>query len=174
MKANNPTNEFDFTQIVSTTKRVVLASIFRYLNPKLADSIDDVAQEVYLKMYKSIAKHGINKDKYSSIGNWAYTIAKNESIRFNLKVFRHDEKVEFLKENFQEDDISFENSIIDRMEYEEILKSLPESHKKVVELTIEGKSGKEISLELNIAPGTVKSRLSRARSILNEKFKIKI
>jgi DNA-directed RNA polymerase specialized sigma24 family protein len=37
---------------------------------------------------------------------------------------------------------------------------------------MEGLSGKEISEELNIANGTVKSRLSRARNILNEKFKI--
>ena len=172
MKENNPINDFDFNKIVSTTKRAVLASIYRYLNPTLVDSIDDVAQEVYLKMYKSILKYGLNEEKFASLGNWAFTIAKNESIRFNSQVFRNDEKVNLLKDNFkEEDDNSFENTILDRMEYQEMLKSLPDPFKKVVELTMEGKSGKDISSELNIAPGTVKSRLSRARSILNEKFK---
>ena len=61
---------------------------------------------------------------------------------------------------------------IDRIEYEQLLESLPKQFKDVILLKMEGLSGKEISEELNIANGTVKSRLSRARNILNEKFKI--
>jgi DNA-binding NarL/FixJ family response regulator len=49
---------------------------------------------------------------------------------------------------------------------------LQKQFKDVILLKMEGFSGKEISEELNIANGTVKSRLSRARNILNEKFKI--
>ncbi|WCL49675.1 RNA polymerase sigma factor [Leptospira sp. GIMC2001] len=161
----------EFEQVVSTTKWAVLSAIQRYLNTALVDSIDDVAQETYLRIYRYIDKHGLDEEKSKTLGNWAYTIAKNESIRFNQRYTREWEKEAKLKnQNPLPSEPSAENSILDEMEYQEILQSIPEHFRDVIRLTKEGKSGDEIAKFLNIAPGTVKSRLSRARKFIYEKF----
>lgn len=163
----------EFEKIVSATKWAVLTAIQKYLNQDFIDSIDDVAQEVYLRMYKYLLKNGKEKLRFESIGNWAYTISKNESLRFNSKKNRQNfHETELVLEITDHSENQFETRMIDKLEYDELLASLPKPYREVMQLTIEGLSGNEISAELNIANGTVKSRLSRARSILNEKFKI--
>ncbi|MCG9875925.1 MAG: RNA polymerase sigma factor [Leptospiraceae bacterium] len=165
--------DIEFEKIVSATKWAVLTAIQKYLNHQFIDSIDDVAQEVYLRMYKYIIKNGLDKVRIDSLGNWAYTISKNESLRFNTKKnLQNFHEVELIEKNSQQASNQFETNLIDRIEYEQLLESLPKQFKDVILLKMEGLSGKEISEELNIANGTVKSRLSRARNILNEKFKI--
>lgn len=162
----------EFEWIVSTTKPAVLASIQRYLYDSFIDSIDDVAQETYIRIYQSILKNGLDKERITSIGNWAYTIAKNESIRFNMKNSKEwDKEQSIIRTGLKEDVPSFEEALLDEMEYEETMQSIPAKYKEVLELIREGKSGKEIAILLNIATGTVKSRLSRARSYINERFK---
>jgi RNA polymerase sigma-70 factor (ECF subfamily) len=165
--------DIEFEKIVSATKWAVLTAIQKYLNHQFIDSIDDVAQEVYLRMYKYIIKNGLDKVRIDSLGNWVYTISKNESLRFNTKKnLQNVHEVELIEKNSQQVSNQFETNLIDRIEYEQLLESLPKQFKDVILLKMEGLSGKEISEELNIANGTVKSRLSRARNILNEKFKI--
>ncbi|NCN10790.1 MAG: sigma-70 family RNA polymerase sigma factor [Leptospira sp.] len=163
----------EFEKIVSATKWAVLTAIQKYLNQDYIDSIDDVAQEVYLRIYKYLLKNGMENLRFESIGNWAYTISKNESLRFNSKKNRQNfHETELDLEIADHSENQFETGIIDKLEYDELLASLPKPYREVMQLTIEGLTGNEISAELNIANGTVKSRLSRARSILNEKFKI--
>lgn len=164
----------DFEKVVSTTKWAVLSAIRKYLNPDLADNIDDVAQETYIRMYRYLKKNGWDDTKAGTLGNWAYTIAKNESIRFGEKSKREWEKEKKVLRtgSVKEEEVSFEGSLLDRMEYEEVLKKMPAQYKDVILLLGEGKSGDQISKILKIAPGTVKSRLFRARRYIYEKFQI--
>jgi len=164
----------DFEKVVSTTKWAVLSAIRKYLNPNLADNIDDVAQETYIRMYRYIKKNGWDDAKAVTIGNWAYTIAKNESIRFGQKANREREKEKKISSegSIREEEASFEGGLLDRLEYEEVLRNMPSQYRDVLVLLGEGKSGDQISKLLKIAPGTVKSRLFRARRFIYEKFQI--
>jgi RNA polymerase sigma-70 factor (ECF subfamily) len=48
--------EAEFTEIVESTKRVVLSAIEKNLYPRFLHAIDDVVQETYLRAYKSLQK----------------------------------------------------------------------------------------------------------------------
>lgn len=167
------TNE-EFETIVSTAKPAVLSAIQRYLHPSFLDSIDDVAQETFIRIYKYLVVQGLDAFDFSKLGNWSYTIAKNESIRFNRKNLREYEKENRALVQRLETRDSFaggmESAILDRLEYEEILESIPEKYREVLELLGTGKTNSEIAEHLNIKPGTVKSRMFRLRSYINERF----
>jgi RNA polymerase sigma-70 factor (ECF subfamily) len=49
-------DEKDFTTIINRTKDTVLSAIERYLAARFYSAVDDVAQEVYLRAYKSLSK----------------------------------------------------------------------------------------------------------------------
>lgn len=164
----------EFETIVSTTKPAVLAAIQRYLHRSFIDFIDDVAQETYIKIYRYILKNGIDRLDLERIGNWAFTIAKNETIRFNGKNLReYDKENKVISFGNIKEEISFEESLLDKLEYEEVIRSIPEHFREVLVLMEEGKTNREISMILSIQPGTVKSRVSRARSYINERFRTK-
>ncbi|WP_167884220.1 RNA polymerase sigma factor [Leptospira idonii] len=163
----------EFEKVISTTKWAVLSAIRKYLDARLADNIDDVAQETYIRMYRYLQKNGWDADKIVSLGNWAYTIAKNESLRFTQK--QNKERVKAQKvfdDPFREEETSFEGSLLDRLEYEKLLQEIPSQYKDVLVLLGEGKTGDQIAAQLHIAPGTVKSRLFRAKRFIYEKFQI--
>lgn len=168
-------NHSEFEEIVSTTKPAVLASIRRYLNRDLIDMIDDVAQETYIRMYKYLVRNPLDQERQKTLGNWAFTIAKNESLRANSQLARQRSEEQHI-DNWGEvrfsDSSEFEPNLLNRMEYEEIMQSIPKHYRQVLMALEEGKTGSEIAKTLNIAPGTVKSRLARARSYFNERFKI--
>lgn len=152
----------EFTVIVESTKAVVLSAIEKNLYSRFYHAIDDVVQETYIRAYKSLIKKSFRGD--SSISSWLFVIARNESIRMNVKLEKEEKK--FLKsvEKYKEDDIH--NTDPDPVYIEELKEAiiqLPEKHRDVMELALQGMSEKEIALKLNLKKGTVKSRLSRGR-----------
>jgi RNA polymerase sigma-70 factor, ECF subfamily len=164
----------EFEKIVSTTKPAVLAAIQKYIHNTFLDSIDDVAQETYIKIYRYILKNGLESLDYSKIGNWSYTIAKNETIRFNGKHLReYDKESKVIEFGNIKEVVSFEESLLDKIEYEEVIQKIPQHFREVLTLLEEGKTNADISKILFIQPGTVKSRISRARRYINERFKTK-
>jgi RNA polymerase sigma-70 factor (ECF subfamily) len=46
----------DFTEIVNSTKSIVLSAIEKNLAERFFHSIDDVVQETYLRAYKALVK----------------------------------------------------------------------------------------------------------------------
>ena len=135
----------------------MLGAIRRYLKADLAHSVDDVAQEVYMKFLKFIEKRGMDAIRMESLSSLAYTIARNESIRMNERASRE------LKAGM--------DALVVRFEPEEValpLEALKPEFRSVVEHTMAGLSLKEIALTLGLPVGTVKSRLHRARLILKQ------
>ena len=161
--------EKEFSMIVSGTKRAVLGAIRQHLSPYLYEWIDDVAQETYLRLYRHLEKKGQN-DSPETIQSLAYVIAKNESFRMNQKMGRvtiAGEQVERMAETLTD------TTTIDNQHTKETLSAalsvLDDELAPVVSMTAEGYTTNEIASAMNIPPGTVKSRLYRARKKLKER-----
>lgn len=145
--------------IVSSTKKAVLGAIRNNLSPKLVSSIDDVAQDAYLRLYKYIKKNGMQALEQKSLSSFMYVIARNESLRTNAK-----NKLEYEPLDHE---IEFSDS--DRQEsfhVHTMIAELSNELKQVAEMYLTGYKQKEIANYLQIPVGTVKSRLHRIRKTL--------
>ncbi len=157
----------EFTEIVQETKGIVLSAIQKHLDRRYIHAIDDVAQETYFRAFRSLQKNGFREE--SAISTWLYTIARNESLRMNKKLGRESDKVAKKMQETSVDEavegLSFDNDI-DLLR--DSIEMLPEKYKSVVALVAEGYSVKEIAEKLQIRSGTVKSRTSRGREMLQK------
>ena len=153
----------EFTLIVRDTKRIVLSAIEKNLAERFYHAIDDVAQETYFRAYRSLAKGSFRHD--SSMETWLYAIARNESLRMNKKLMREEDKqkrsaVQYADaENIGKPDTSM---------LHESIGSLPAKYRDVMQLLVQGLKINEISDRLRIRPGTVKSRASRGRKMIQQ------
>jgi len=123
----------------------------------------DIAQEVFIKVYKNLAYFKM-KAKFST---WIYRIAINETYNYIKKEKKHG----FIKESERQNIKTFEN--IESRETQELvnkaIEKLPYKYRVVLVLKeIEDLSYKQISETLNCRIGTVESRLFRARNILKK------
>lgn len=165
-----------FASIVEETKGIVLKAIRKNLFSEYYYAVDDVAQETYIRAYRSLVKNKFNRE--SKLSSWLYTIAKNESIRMNKKLKRGEKR----REKYAEYNIEYlkgigENNIEEKIEKDrmieklnEVIGQLPEKYEDVINLYIKGFKEKEISRFLSIPRGTVKSRIHRAKEKLKELF----
>jgi RNA polymerase sigma-70 factor (ECF subfamily) len=158
----------EFAEIVGSTKKIVLSAVSRTLPSDFYHAIDDIVQETYIRAYRSLAGGKFRNE--ASISTWLFTIARNESLRMLKKINREEAKRQ--KEKIRQmkrfaDEVDIEN----RPDLENFIEKLPDAQKSVIELFLAGKKEKSIAELLNIAPGTVKSRLSRAKLSLKEIMK---
>ena len=133
---------------------------------------DDLAQEIFIKAYFSLPKF---RSK-SEFGTWLYRVAVN-----HIKDYLRKNKArlkEIPLEEAGEKVLSTENAGRRQEEQAEerrralvqaALRRLPEKHRIILTLRdIQGLSYEEISRILGLSPGTVDSRLFRARQKLRE------
>ncbi len=135
---------------------------------------DDLAQEIFIKAYFSLPKF----KSRSEFGTWLYRIAVNHTKDYLRK--NRSRLKEIPLEEAGEKVLTAENG--SRREEEQAgekrralvqsaLLRLPEKHRVILTLRdIQGLSYEEISRILGLSPGTVDSRLFRARKKLREKL----
>lgn len=157
-------NADDFTVIVKNTKKVVLSAIEKNLAERFYHAIDDVAQETYIRAYRGLVKNSFRAD--SSIETWLYAIARNESLRMNRKLMREEEKA---LRSARHTELKVEEAAPDTSRLHESINALPEKYRHVLRMMAEGLKVNEISAKLGIRPGTVKSRASRGKKIIQDK-----
>lgn len=137
------------------------------------ETADDIAQDVFLKSYIYISKF-----KYkSSFGTWLYRIAVN-TVKDHLRKESRINKISFderlASPDIQEDEVVIKEEELEAERRKKLLhraiQALPEKHRTILTLRdIQGVSYKEITGILNVSPGTVDSRLYRARRMLRKK-----
>lgn len=158
-----------FTFLVNRYQKLVLHITGRLIQRQ--DELEDVCQEVFIKVYQNLGKYR-NECKLST---WIATIAYNSSINY-LRKFRR------LKEVNPDDSIALRNLADFRAENYEItdlkryireqIELLPIQYRTVVTLFhLEEFSYQEVEQITGMAEGTVKSYLFRAKAILREKLK---
>lgn len=157
--------ETEFAAIVGRTKKTVLSAVRKHLAARFFHAIDDVVQETYLRGYRHLAGGKFRNE--SSLETWLYAIARNESLRMNDRLAREEAKAvrEADRRMSLETDQSSADDVIS---LKVLLDRLPEKYRAVVALKSEGYSEQEIAMRLNINTGTVKSRFSRGKEMLQK------
>jgi len=138
------------------------------------DVADDLAQEAFIKAYYALPRF----QSRSGFGTWLYRIAINHVRDYLRKKSRMIQiSIEKIKESsiLQEDKTmkeEKESAEAQRKQFvHQSIRSLPEKHQVILSLRdIQGFSYEEISRILNISPGTVDSRIYRARKMLRKKL----
>ena len=148
------------------------STVFKHFAPRLksflikAGSTDSQSEEVIQEVMIAVwTKAATYDDSKSSVSTWVYTIARNKRIDKIRKEKRHylsesDEGLEIPVDSTQEKEIfsaQLSNSL------KKYMANLPEEQSKLLQLSyFYNKTHADISEELNIPLGTVKSRIRLA------------
>jgi RNA polymerase sigma-70 factor (ECF subfamily) len=148
----------------------------RYLTGNAADA-EDLVQETYARALGAAAQFTPG----TNLKAWLFRILRNGFIsRYRRQ--RHDplvgdlEPVESVPEGAQEAWLRGDQEL-DRLrnvvaeEIEAALLALPEEHRTVILLDLEGLSEREVADVVGCPVGTVKSRLARARAALRQRLR---
>ncbi len=152
--------------------KLAFNSIFRYFAPRLksflvkAGSTDSQAEEVIQEVMIAVwTKSSTYDSSKSSVSTWIYTIARNKRIDKIRKEKRHylsesDEGLEIPVDSTQEKEI-FSAQVSSSLK--KYMENLPEEQSKLLKLSyFYNKTHADISTELKIPLGTVKSRIRLA------------
>lgn len=140
-----------------------------------AAEADDLVQETMLKAYRAWDQF----EKGTNAKGWLLTILRHAFINEYRRRSRHPETVDLdaiepfsVFSDLQDDDP--QGTFFDRIVDDEVLRAidgLPEQFRETVVLSdVEGLSYEEIARVLSVPVGTVKSRLFRARHLLQQKL----
>ena len=172
-------NERAFDELVGLHKRFVFNLCYRLLGDY--DDADDCAQEVFIKVFKSLDSFRFESD----FKTWLYRIAVNTcknrfrsleyrvgQKRVRLDMHDGDEKIQVeLRDPTQSPAAELKRKEIGRL-IQAAVKKLPTDQRLVVVLRdMEGRSYEEIIEITGLKLGTLKSKLSRARLRLRASLK---
>ena len=158
-----------FTFLVNRYQKLVVHITGRLIQRQ--DELEDVCQEVFLKVYQNLGKYR-NECKLST---WIATIAYNTSINY-LRKFKKGDMIS-LEEMLTMPVISDAKALdFERIDLHQYIRSqielLPVQYRTVLTLFhLEEFSYQEIEQITGMPEGTVKSYLFRAKAILKEKLK---
>jgi len=158
-----------FTFLVNQYQKLVIHITGRLIQRQ--DELEDVCQEVFMKVYQNLGKYR-NECKLST---WIATIAYNTSINY-LRKFKKGNEINpedctELRNLSENNPIDFERTDLHRYIHEQI-DLLPAQYRTVLTLYhLEEFSYQEIEQITGMPEGTVKSYLFRAKAILKEKLK---
>ena len=168
-----------FEKLVRTYERLVYRVAFRFLSDETEAS--DVAQEVFLRIHRSLAKFRGD----SALSTWIYAITANLS-RNAIRSRKNRAKVQVLAPEEKDGDRPFWDRVVDNksvsssrgLESRELsvaiqkaLAEVPIDYREAVVLRdMEGLDYQDIARTLETQVGTVKSRIARGRALLREKL----
>lgn len=154
-----------FSFLVEKYHHRLLGFIYRLVGDH--SIVEDLGQEVFLNVYKSLGNFDEQADVPFSA--WLFIIARNRALselRKQQGIIKTglDESVSFFDPRLTGVDLLVDRE--QRQALQDSLEQLPEPYKNVIIRSLRGDSIKEIAKLENISPGTVKSRLFRARNKL--------
>ena len=165
-----------FNLLVSRYQNKVAGLLTRYISP---NDIPDVVQESFIKAYRSIGSFRGDSAFYT----WLYRIAVNTAKNYLTAQGRRPPSEDILAEDAESYDVGTNLRVVDTPENEmlsnelknivfDTIKGLQEDLRTAITLReIEGLSYEEIAEIMDCPVGTVRSRIFRAREIIESKVK---
>lgn len=156
-------NQASCKQLYQMFKNSLFSICLRYCSNR--SEAEDWLQESFISIFKNL--HQFDKNK-GSFYTWASRIVVNTILMHKRK-----QRIDFSPiENVVPIAVSFEDSIVDQMQYRDLVKNiqlLPNGFKTVFNLyEIEGYNHREISDILGISVSTSKTQLMRAKLALKK------
>lgn len=161
-----------FAQLVRANQQMVFNLLYRLI-PDWMD-LEDIAQDVWVKVYQSIGK----MKNYASFKTWLHRIAVN-TYYDRMRKFGHRVEISLDDPINDEEDQAIDlpdtrllpEELLLNSEWknyvEEKIKSLPEQHRLMIVMRdVQNLSYDEIAEVTGLSLGTVKSRIARAREKL--------
>ena len=162
-----------FEEIIALYERKVFSTI--YYMVKNDNEVEDIAQEVFIKIYKNLK----NFKEESSLYTWIYRITINvciDELKKKKNVIYIDEKMQTEDGELEvqvEDEAKGPEKLVEDAETKEMLikcvRMLPIEQRTVIILRdIKGFTYMEIAEMTKMNLGTVKSKINRARAALKK------
>lgn len=137
----------------------------RYAND--LPTAEDFFQEGQIKLFRNLSKFNPDKGEFLA---WASRLMINNC----LNKIRNWKKYQFSDIHDHENEMIDRNSVISKLTLEEmidLIQDLPDGYRAVFNMFImDGYSHSEIAEKLDIAEGTSKSQLSKARKMISKKI----
>lgn len=165
-------NEDAFFEIVEAYKGYVFAVILNFIkDPYIAE---DVAQEVFLQVYRSLPQF-----KNKNFKAWIGKIAVNKAIDFKRtqkKFYENEVMQEKEPISIAENKVPTPEDVLldeeQKTKVDEVVAGLPEIYGRVLrKYYFEGKTYQQIALEENITVKAVESRLYRAKKLFKKSWR---
>jgi RNA polymerase sigma-70 factor (ECF subfamily) len=165
-------DEQAFQHLVEKYQSMVFNTIYRYTGN--ADDVEDLAQDIFIKIWRSIATF---KGR-SKLSTWIYRITANHCLTYRRKYKRAPASLDAIMEQGAEP-----GALAINPDYEtkhkvalvkEAIDRLPERQRLALILSqFEGKTYREIAKIMDISVSSVESLIFRARTALKQRFKKK-
>ncbi|MCE9599597.1 MAG: RNA polymerase sigma factor [Spirochaetia bacterium] len=166
--------EAELAQVIEASKQTVLRAIQSNLPGEQHASVEDVAQETYLRYFLAFRnKQALQGD---DLQRWLYVAARNECRRAARKNRREGFALFRFDWTFRKSSLAIPDSAAIESESGEFAESkarvrlhvdrMPEPFREATLLRLKGMKMAEIARSLGISAGTVKSRLARGREWL--------
>jgi len=163
--------------IVEGLQRPVIATIYRFLGPAYRRDVEDIAQEVFLKVFRAIQRFDASRAKFTT---WVYTFVRNHCFDILKKKKLKTSSLSAVEDDDSDRDFAdarelqptqdAENSELGRR-IGEALATLGEDQRMVFVLReYEQLDYREIAEITGVNEGTVKSRLFRAKESLRKQL----
>lgn len=164
-------------EIIEGLHRPVIATIFRFLGPRFRPDVEDIAQEVFLKVFRAIDRFDPSRAKFMT---WVYTFVRNHCYdvlkkrrlpTMSLSAGPADEPQRDLPDDRElQPGHDAENSELGQR-IAVALSELGEDQRMVFILReYEGLDYAAIAGVTGVSEGTVKSRLFRAKETLRQRL----
>ena len=141
----------------------LLAIACKYVESEVAK---DIVQDTFFKLWTTPHKCSATTDLrfylYRSVQNQCLNYIRNKKVED-----RYRDRVEVVSEDF------FYNTVLEEeifIRLQQAIDELPEKYRKVINLSLEGLSDKEVALRLGISIDAVKQQKKRGKEQLKEKL----
>lgn len=166
-------------EIIQKLHRPIIATIYRFLGSRFRSEVEDIAQDIFLKVFRSIER--FDPDRGVKFSTWVYTFVRNHCFDIikrkrlrttSLSVTRDAEEgqIEVPDERAALPGKRMQNTELGE-KIEEALAGLGEDQRMAFVLReYEGLDYASIAEVMGVSEGTVKSRLHRAKEALRTRL----
>ena len=158
-----------FALLLEKYRSALMTHILKYVS--VVEDAEDICQRSFEKAFMNIDRYN---PRYA-FSTWLYNIAQNEAIDHlrrsrasinSVPISSEREALEVLSGSTPEEEFIIDQAVSDLMGS---IRNLPESYRQVAELRfIKDYAYEDIARELALPLGTVKTRINRARKLLEK------